>query len=399
MTRALVLLVAVVSAALAPVTEASADVSCPDARPCLVVTWTGTSSGSQVVTLDDLRAWADLSDPAYQTRVIPGTDPQSEPRPGQALSLHHLLGQLTPPIPAAAVTFTEAPHRGSAPSTLSTADLGDPSDPGYPFPDGLMPAVFIVGADDAIGYIRPLRSSTDTNGDDFWQTDSGGALQLTVHTTGRLVAPTLTAANHHVVPGARDSFTTSFATSPRLPFTYTWTFGDGATDVTRTAGSSHAYTTPGTYLATVTVRGDDGSYGQSPAVQITVGRRPSSTPTSTGPPGTGSSRDTARPLDRPDARRRPPGRSVGHGDARPDGRGERLRRRHDATRDLGAEGSAVPGHRPDAARRPGPGGRPVRRRGERCAAHVVGRCAEGRLTREQRDRTGRPPRHDDGRRA
>jgi PKD repeat protein len=294
-TRALVLVVAVVSAALAPVTEASADASCPDARPCLVVTWTGTSSGSQVVTLDDLRAWADLTDPPYQTRVVAGTDPQSEPRPGQALSLHHLLGQLTPPIAAATVTFTEAPHRNSAPSTLATADLGDPSDPGFPFPDGLMPAVYIVGPDDAIGYIRPLRSSTDTNGDDFWQTDSGGALQLVVHTTGRLASPTLTPASHKVAPGARDSFTATFPSDPGTALTYTWTFGDGATNASRTASSSHTYTTPGTYHASVTVRGDDGSYGQSPAVMITVGPRPSSTPTSTRPPGTGSSPDPHAP--------------------------------------------------------------------------------------------------------
>jgi PKD repeat protein len=252
------------------------------------VNWTGVANGTQVITIDNIDAWADLTDPPYQTRVVPNTDPQSEPRPGRALSLRHLLGQLNPPIAPGSVTFTAAPDRDGVPSTLTTNDLADPSDPAFPFQAGLMPAIFIVGNNDAIGYIRPLRGDADTNGDDFWQTNSLGALELTVHTTGKLLTPTVHADRTKTTTGKSDAFTATLDQAPATPITYTWSFGDGRTATAQDA-ASHVFKTSGSYFVVVTVQGADGSIGQSKPVQITVGKPPKPKPHPSSSPGTGTS--------------------------------------------------------------------------------------------------------------
>jgi hypothetical protein len=285
------LVLAVIGSALAPAAGVSADSRCPNGQPCVVVNWTGVASGTQVITIDNIDAWADLTDPPYQTRVVPHTDPQSEPRPGRALSLRHLLGQLNPPIAPQSVTFTAAPNRDGVPSTLTTTDLADPSDPAFPFQAGLMPAIFIVGNNDAIGYIRPLRDDADTNGNDFWQTDSLGVLELTVHTTGKLLTPTVHASQTKITTGKRDAFTASFDQAVATTITYTWSFGDGATAITQDAAASHVFTTSGSYFVVVTVQGADGSIGQAKPLQITVGKapKPKPRPHPSASPGTGTS--------------------------------------------------------------------------------------------------------------
>jgi PKD domain len=253
------------------------------------VNWTGVANGTQVVTIDNIDAWADLTDPPYQTRVVPNTDPQSEPRPGRALSIRHLLGQLNPPIAPGSVTFAAAPNRDGVPSTLTTNDLADPTDPAFPFQAGLMPAIFIVGNNDAIGYFRPLRNADDTNGNDFWQTNSLGALELTVHTTGKVLTPTVHADRTKTTTGKRDTFTATFDQALATSITYTWSFGDGGTATTLDATATHVFKSSGSYFVVLTVQGADGSIGQSKPVQITVGKPPKPKPHPSSSPGTGTS--------------------------------------------------------------------------------------------------------------
>lgn len=54
--------------------------------------------------------------------------------------------------------------------------------------------------------------------------------------------------------------------------TYLWAFGDNATAETNSATTTHTYTSPGVYTATVTVRDDNGAYSTNPtALRIDVG--------------------------------------------------------------------------------------------------------------------------------
>lgn len=260
---------------------------CPDAGACVVVDVVGSISASRIFTAADLAAIEDLTSPAYEIRSAPGGPTQSEPRPNQAVSIQRLLTSIEvapgSTLPWQSVTFTEVPDRNGTPRTLSNTQLANAGANG--FANGLMPAVFVVGANDAMAYIRPLRpDGDDVNVTDFFQSLSGGALQITAHTTGRLLAPRVVAGTTTLATGQADAFSVTFDEEPGTDVTYSWNFGDGSGAEGRTP--SHAYTGPGTYGVSVTVRGADGSYGRSGDVLIQVG--PAPTPTAGPSPGTGT---------------------------------------------------------------------------------------------------------------
>jgi PKD domain len=287
-----------VAASLVPVAGASAAAQCPDGQPCVVVHWMGTNSGTEVVTLADIDLWHDLTSVQYQTRVA-NSPPRAEPHPLAALSIRTLLANLTP---HPAVTYTEALSPSGWISTLTTDtdDLGQPTDAAFPFEDGLMPAIFVVGPNESIGYIRPLRDDNDVNGNDFWQTNESGALELNVHTSGQLLTPTLHAKTK-ATTGTPLAFSASFDQPVATKITYTWTFGGGATRVTSTPSTTHVYEATGTYVAQVSIRGADSSSGSSQVVQIRVGKPPKPPKPHPGKPtpGSGTNHDPHAPATGP----------------------------------------------------------------------------------------------------
>jgi PKD repeat protein len=86
---------------------------------------------------------------------------------------------------------------------------------------------------------------------------------------------------------------------------YHWNFGDGQTDDTQTSSEGHAYGSPGTYTATLTVRDNDNRQSAPVTQQITVssptqggggggGTGTTSTGTSTAPPPAQADRSSTR---------------------------------------------------------------------------------------------------------
>lgn len=237
---------------------------CPVSEACVVVHWTGSAEGTQVVTADDIDAWHDVVSTGYPIKTRPDAAPITEVV-GAGLSLNQLLTRLTPPIPVDAVHFTSTVNRRGQLSTLRTADLQDPS----PFVSGLLPVVYIIGSKDSIGYIRPMRDADDLNGVDAFQTDASGALELTVHLQGQLLVPVVTPSTTTTTTGKPVRFGVSFDDPPGVELRYEWDFGDGTTGVV-SAHPRHRWAATGTYPVTVAVTGADGSLGQSAPVVVSV---------------------------------------------------------------------------------------------------------------------------------
>ena len=63
-----------------------------------------------------------------------------------------------------------------------------------------------VGAANAMGYFRPLRDETDQNYKDYLETDSDGSFSLTVHESGSVLTPTVSAAPTSVTAGKAVEF-------------------------------------------------------------------------------------------------------------------------------------------------------------------------------------------------
>lgn len=273
---------------------ASAETGCgASGGPCVVVTVEGDSPTTQVFGVDDLTALEDLVAPAYEIRSTAGGGTQSEPRPDRAVSLQRLLSSVaTGPGSTLAwqsVTFAEVVDRNGGTHPLTNAQLGNPGANG--FADGLMPGLFVVGGNDAIGYVRPLTPDPgDVNVKDFFQTLSGGALQIVAHTQGTLLTPSVQASSTQTQAGAAVGFSVSFPRPPGTALTYTWDFGDGVPS--GEAAPAHIWAAAGTYAVSVTVEGADGSYGRSAPVLVTVGATPTPTPTTSPTSGTGPSATT-----------------------------------------------------------------------------------------------------------
>ena len=194
--------VAVAATALGLLPAPVVAAECPAESPsCVVVTYVSTVDGvttpqaTRTFTTDELRSLstdASLNQREYNVRRKAASqggklDTRSFAR-GQRVSVQQLLGAVQP-TPAATPTYVETPNETGIPSVLSSAEVADPTSYGYPFYRGLPPVVYVTG-DGSVGYIRPLRDrKEDTNVSDYFTVT--GALELTVHTTGQLIAPTI----------------------------------------------------------------------------------------------------------------------------------------------------------------------------------------------------------------
>lgn len=262
----------------------------------MVIDVVGTTTTSQTFTTGDLAALEDLDHPPYQVRSVPGGSVQDEPRPDRAVSIQRLLTSVSLPgggtLPWQSVSFAEVIDRNGGSHPLDNTALGDAGSNG--FADGLMPGVFVVGNNDAIAYIRPLRPDPqDVNGADFFQTLSHGALQIVAHTSGSLLSATVQAAKTQLAVGEVNSFTVALAPQPGGQVDYAWNFGDGTTGTG--ANPQHTWAAAGTYYVSVTVHAADGSYGQSASVAIQVGPAPTPSATASSPGGSGGGSPTALP--------------------------------------------------------------------------------------------------------
>lgn len=283
------------AAALTAAPAGAASAPCPAGEPCVVVHVVGDAGSppdTTVVTLTDLADWTDVTDTQYLVRSTPGGSVTSEPL-SQGVSIRHLLQQLG--IAPSSVTYTAIVGRTPYQSLLSaqTHDFDDPTSPDFPFQSGLEPVLWPIGSDDAIGYLRPLRGDSDVNGRDFMQTFSEGAFDLTVHTSGTVLRPTVTAQPRSVRAGQTVSFTATVDDPDATEqLSYTWSFGDGSGTGPQSARTTtHRYSTAGSYYAYVEVVGTNGSTGESATVEITVrsGASTSPPPPRTSPPPRGPS--------------------------------------------------------------------------------------------------------------
>jgi PKD repeat protein len=288
-------------------TLGSSPVSAADCPPplttCVVVKIVQTVDGQQttieskVLGPAELRTLSDdaLSSRTYLLRKNPKSKGGKTTEIGQSrrVGINALLDQLSSDQVAKA-TFVETPSPAGVPSVLTPGDLADPDgsapspasptapspspsptpDASYPFVDKLQPAVFLTSSG-KLGYVRPLRDlDEDTNASDYFQV--AGRLDLTVHTTGQLLAPTVTSSSGTELDrDARTTFSVSFADKPRTRIVRTaWDFGDGTVKQTRRTELSKSYPKKGTYPVAVSVRANDGSYGRSAAVEIKVANPP-----------------------------------------------------------------------------------------------------------------------------
>lgn len=213
--------------------------------------------------------------PVRATSPGPSDNPVSN-----AISIHLLLTLAG--VNPATVGFTYVVRSNSTWATLDTADLAaQPTT----FEGGLMPIVFINGSE--TDYLRPLRSATDANADDFLVAENGAPVDLYVSSGPLLdvtasVTPTRVSINKSVTFTAQ--VTNQSATDGTL--TYKWSFHDGRTATG--ASVQHSFSAVGSYYPTVAVQGaGNDSGGVSQPVAVTVGSPPkggsSGTPGGTNP--------------------------------------------------------------------------------------------------------------------
>lgn len=313
--RATAFLALVMAAAGLGVVSSPADAAeCPDQLPtCVVVTFvstvdgTTTPVGSRVFGPTDLQTLSDqkpaLNSRKYKLRKNPGSKGgKIQNRPiaqGKRVGISALLAD-----PALQTfgkpTYVETPNAAGIPAVLSAADLvdpdaaptdtngdGTPDETVYPFFEKLQPAVYLT-ASGKLGYVRPLRDmDEDTNAAEYFQVAS--RLDITVHTTGTLLAPTVVSSKGAALErSAKTTFSVSYATKPRSAVrSTTWDFGDGSVKGTKREEPSKSYAKKGTYPVAVMVRLNDGSYGRSSALEIKVANPPKASSSGTGG-GTGS---------------------------------------------------------------------------------------------------------------
>lgn len=256
---------------------------CPDAsQSCVVVNVVSTQDFKKTVkkyvfTADQIRqlSQTDLDKPAFYTRTKPGGKRSPTPRPAKALSLRTLLTNIGENHPEHAdlkddVTFSEAPDASGIPRVLDQPAFGDPNGKDFPFDDNLSPALYVSGGQ--IGYFRPLAGEDDVNGPDKFFVK--GRLDLTIHITGKLLAPTATSSISAPTTKDKTKFSVSLSGKPGTFLKYRWDFGDNRGPNRGSKSPSHQYTKKGTYGAFVSVFGADGSYGRSAVLTVKVGKPP-----------------------------------------------------------------------------------------------------------------------------
>ncbi|WP_217361304.1 PKD domain-containing protein [Aeromicrobium stalagmiti] len=272
---------------------------CTEGPSCVIVNVVRTVDGdtttlySEEVSTAEIAEWSDFDESRqyYKRRNVTGTVSEG-PRVGKntGISLYELLERVNAlhPDKAKAATFSETPNARKIPSVLSDADLVDPADPGkdgYPFDDSLAPAVYVSGS--RIGYVRPLRDADkDVNITDIFKVS--GALELTFHTTGKLLEPVVSVGSTSVDTKAKSAFSITYAKKPGTRIIKTrWDFGDGSTKGTKRDEPTKTYAKKGTYPVSVTVYGANGSYGRSAPVEMKVDNPPKAPSSGTGG-GTGT---------------------------------------------------------------------------------------------------------------
>ncbi|MCW2840293.1 MAG: hypothetical protein JWR55_1776 [Aeromicrobium sp.] len=276
------------------------EVACPE-LPCVVITYVETKFGKdktlseKIVTaaeLRDLAATDGLGNAPYTLRKNPaskGGRAQKGIAKGDRVGISALLAEAGSPS-LGKETYVETPNLAGVPAVLSAGDLvdpdadlngdGKPDVTDYPFYDQLQPAVFITGSG-KLGYVRPLRDlDEDTNASDYFQV--ADRLDITVHTTGKLLTPTVTSsAGTSLERGAKTTFEVSYAEKTGIR-SVVWDFGDGSVKSTTRESPTKSYAKKGTYPVAAMVRTNDGSYGRSSAVEIKVANPPKAPTSGTG---------------------------------------------------------------------------------------------------------------------
>ncbi len=203
----------------------------------------------------------DTNYPERATSRSPNDNPVSN-----AISINKLLtlAGLNP----TAVGFTHVVRSTGTWATLDRSDVSaTPS-----FQDGLKPIVWINGGE--TDYLRPLRSSTDTNAQDFVTAQGGAAIDLFV-SSGQLLQVFATGSPQRVQRNQPVSFAAAVANATPADgkLTFSWDFADGS--VAKHHAVQHSFSSNGTYYVVVTVRGRaNDSGGASEPVPITVGKPP-----------------------------------------------------------------------------------------------------------------------------
>jgi hypothetical protein len=286
----------------AAVTEEAA---CPE-LPCVVVTYVETKFGKDKTLSEKIFTAADLRDLAatdglgnapYTLRKNPaskGGKAQTGIAKGDRVGISALLAKAGSPS-LGKETYVETPSPSGVPAVLSAGDVVDPDADldgdgrpdvtDYPFYDQLQPAVFVTSGN-KLGYVRPLRDlDEDTNASDYFQVTD--RLDITVHTTGKLLTPTVTSsAGTSLDRGAKTTFEVSYAEKTGIK-SVVWDFGDGSVKNTDRESPTKSYAKKGTYPVAAMVRTNDGSYGRSTALEIKVANPPKAPSSGTGG-GTGS---------------------------------------------------------------------------------------------------------------
>lgn len=243
---------------------ASAADECGDAgQSCVIVKVVSTKNFktkrtlTHVVSTDDMSEWSDLA------------------KPKSALSLRELLtkvGEKRKVDLIKDVRFSETLDPDGVPRTLDGSAFSDKP----PFVD--KPSVYPLSGG-RIAYFKPQADEDDDNGSE--RLIVKGPLTITIHTTGKLLAPTATVSNS--APTTKDEPTFSAAVDGKSDrdLKYRWDFGDNRGPGRTSKSPTHRYTKKGSYGAFVTVRGDDGSYGRSAVLSVKVGKPPKTLPSPT----------------------------------------------------------------------------------------------------------------------
>jgi hypothetical protein len=192
-----------------------------------------------------------------------------------------------------AITFTEVMDVRGNFHPLDSGELGPAK-----FENGLVPLVYDSG--DSLTYLRPLRSgvpddannSANPNKLGMLRTFDDSALEITFHTRGRLLHPTISADPTTVERDTSVRFEATGVPGLRGPVDYDWNLGGVPvrTDVPTTTYDK--WCGAGSALTTVTVTdAADGSKGRSDPLLITV---TGDTTCPTGSPGPSESPDPTK---------------------------------------------------------------------------------------------------------
>lgn len=262
---------------------AHAAAACPTGQACLVVHVVGTVEETRVVTPAELGAWVDL--PAQEYDLQPGTAADVP----AAVSVGSLVAHISDDIGGVGVenvTYVGIPRPGRG--DVATLDqehdhnLGPAGQNG--FVDGKQPAVYVVGRDTSVGYIRPLRGAGDDNHLDYFQSDSATAttstsLDMTLHTSGQVLHPVISASSLQVRVGDKVTFTAQ-VDDAETALSYSWTIGGAGPSTAKRPTVSWSEASSGSgYLVSLSVSGSDTSAGQSNFLYVVVEKKDTPDPT------------------------------------------------------------------------------------------------------------------------